>query len=62
MAKIGIKTIEAITIEWVSPLCSRNGINKSMSGMTDNIRIVGMLKFVFSTFEDVLLRMYPRAK
>jgi hypothetical protein len=62
MAKIGIKTIAAIIIEWVSPLCSRNGINRSMSGMMDSVRIMGMFKLVFSAFAEVLLRTYPRAK
>jgi len=34
----------------------------SVSGMTDSIRTAGMLSFVFNSFADVLLKMYPSAR
>jgi acetone carboxylase gamma subunit len=61
-AKIGMKIIIAIIIECVGPRCLRNGINKSMSGMTDNIVIIGMLIFVLRNFAEALPEIYPNAK
>lgn len=62
MAKIGMKTMDAVMIECVGPRCSINGMRMSMSGMTDSMRTTGMLSFVFSSFADVLLEMYPSAR
>lgn len=62
MAKIGMKAMDAIMIECVGPRCSMNGISMSMSGMTDSVRATGMLSFVFSSFAEVLLEMYPNAR
>ena len=33
-----------------------------MSGMTDSVRTAGMLSFVFSSFAEALLEMYPSAR
>lgn len=62
MMKIGMNASDAIMIECVGPLCSRNGMRMSMSGMTDSVRTSGMLSFVFSIFAEVLLDMYPNAR
>jgi len=56
MAKNGMKTINAVTIECVGPRCSRNGIIRSMSGIMDNVRTKGMLISVFRSFADALPR------
>lgn len=34
----------------------------SMSGITDSVRTTGMLSFVFSSFAEVLLEIYPNAR
>jgi hypothetical protein len=51
--------------EWVGPRCSRNGkrIRKriSMSGITDNVKAVGILNFVFSRYAEALLERYANA-
>ncbi|MDH5375484.1 MAG: hypothetical protein OEW95_06700 [Candidatus Bathyarchaeota archaeon] len=33
-----------------------------MSGMTERVRTSGMLSFVFSSFAEALLKMYPDAR
>jgi hypothetical protein len=48
-------------IECVGPRWLRNGIIMSMSGIMDNIKTVGMLKFVLRSFADDLLEIYPNA-
>lgn len=62
MMKIGMKIMNAIMIECVGPRWSRNGIRMSMSGITDSVSATGMLSFVFSSFAEVLLEMYPSAR
>lgn len=57
-----MKTINAVIIECAGPLCWTNGISMSMSGITDSMRTMGMLRFVFSIFAVALLEMYPIAK
>lgn len=58
-----MKAMNAIMIECVGPRCSMNGLKKmSMSGMTDSTRTTGMLRFVFSSFAEALLEMYPNAR
>jgi hypothetical protein len=34
----------------------------SASGIMDNVKMSGMLRFVLSSFDEVLPRMYPRAR
>lgn len=34
----------------------------SISGITDNTRTIGMWSFVFRSFADVLLAIYPNAR
>ena len=34
----------------------------SASGIMDNVKMSGMLRFVLDSFEDALPRMYPRAR
>ena len=62
MAKIGTKIMSDVMIEWVGPLCSMNGIRRSMSGTTDSMRTNGMLSSVFSSLDEALLERYPNAR
>jgi hypothetical protein len=34
----------------------------SPSGIMDSVKMSGMLRFVLSSFDEVLPRMYPRAR
>lgn len=58
--------MKVTTIECVGPLCLMAGMKVSMSmsisGITDSMRTIGMLSFVFRNFADVLLVIYPRAR
>lgn len=58
-----MKTINDSIIECVGPRCSMNEFKKmSMSGMTESVRATGMLRFVFNSFAEALLEMYPNAR
>jgi hypothetical protein len=58
-----MNAISAIMSEWVGPRCSTNELKKmSTSGMTERVRTSGMLSFVFSSFDEALLKMYPDAR
>jgi len=65
MTRIGAKTIRERMIEcvgprcWISPKCWSS---MSASGIMDSVKMSGMLRFVPSSFEDALPRMYPRAR
>jgi len=66
MARTGAKAMKAIMIECVGPRCSSVGMRvrmrMSISGITDSVRTSGMLSFVFNSFVEVLLKIYPRAR
>jgi len=62
MAKMGEKIMNAMIIECVGPLCSMNGIRRSMSGITDSVRANGMLSSVFNSLDEALLERYPNAR
>lgn len=62
MANTGIRTKSIIKTEWAGPRCSMNGINMSMSGMTESVRITGILIPVFVNLVEALLKIYPNAK
>ena len=58
--------MNAIMSECVGPRClrvgMRNRMRMSMSGITDSVRTTGMLSFVFCSFAEVLLEIYPNAR
>jgi hypothetical protein len=65
MARTGAKTIRERMIECVGPRCwiiPRCSNSMSASGIMDSVKMSGMLRFVFSSFDEVLPRMYPRAR
>ena len=62
MTKMGTKTRHIITIECVGPRCSINGIKISMSGITDNKNISGMLILVLRILAVNLPIIYPSDK
>ena len=49
-------------IEWVGPLCAITGMKMSMSGITERTKAVGTFIFLFRSFADALLKMYPNAR
>jgi len=65
MIRTGANAIMERTIEcvgprcWISPKCWSR---MSASGIMDSVKMSGMLRFVLSSFDDVLPRMYPRAR
>lgn len=63
IVNIGMKIIVAVIIEWDGPRCSMMGVSSmSMSGITESVRMSGMLILVFVACAVNLLRMYPEAK
>ena len=61
-ANIGMNIMDAVMIEWVGPSWSIFGISKSMSGMTESVRIRATLALVFVALEVSLANMYPRVR
>jgi len=59
---MGRKSRERRIAEWVGPLCSRPGIKRSMSGMTEATNSRGMLTLTFRSLDVALPVMYPRAR
>ena len=58
----GMKINIAITIECVGPRCISDLIRKpkmmSMSGITERVKITGMLKFTLNSLADALASKY----
>ncbi len=54
--------MEMMIREWVGPRCSRLGINRSMSDMTEATNNRGMFTFMFRILDVALPVMYPRAR
>lgn len=52
----------AIIIEWKGPRCSTYGINMSMSGITESVKMRGMFILVLVACAVNLPKTYPRAK
>ena len=48
--------------EWVGPRCSKPGINRSMSGMTEAKNNRGMFTFTFRSLDVAFPVRYPRAR
>lgn len=59
---VGMKMMIAVSIEWVGPRCSMNGISRSMSGITERDNMRGMLTCVFVKWAVNFAVKYPRAK
>ena len=48
--------------EWVGPRCSRPGITRSMSDMTDASNSNGTFTFIFISLDVAFPHKYPMAK
>ncbi len=59
---MGRKSRERRIAEWVGPLCSRPGIKRSMSGMTEATNSRGMLTLTFRSLDVAFPVMYPKAR
>jgi len=60
--KVGRKSRVVMIREWVGPRCSRPGINRSMSEMTEATNNSGMFTLTFRSLDVTLPVMYPRAR
>lgn len=57
-----MKSREMMTREWVGPRCSRPGINRSMSDMTEATNNRGILTLTFTSLDVIFPVMYPKAR
>jgi hypothetical protein len=60
--KVGRKSREMISREWVGPRCSRMGTNKSMSDMLETTNNKGMFTLTFRSLDVALPVIYPTAR
>jgi len=60
--KMGNERIEKKIKEWVNPRCSRPGINRSMSGMTEARNNKGMFTLTFRSLDVTFAVKYPKAR
>ncbi len=59
---MGRKSRETTIREWVGPRCSRPGINRSMSEMTEATNNRGMFTLTFRSLDVAFPVRYPRAR